>query len=191
MIDELAVVEGQSLRAVMPSMLRALRTMAEAEAAAQNKNLKALFWKFGREHPLYDAIPELLPKSRPSYGWYIRVPDVPGFLRHIAPALEARLARSPLAGHSGELKINEYRGGFRIVLEKGKIVTVEPWKSMDSENRDAQAAFPPLMFLQLLFGYRALSELREFYADCWAQDEAHVLLDTLFPRQSSHVIPLS
>jgi len=190
MIDELVVVEGQSLRAVMPSVLRALRPLAQAQAAARKVNLKSLYWRLGREHPVFEAIPELLPKSRPPYGWYIRVADVPGFLRHIAPALEARLARSPLAGHTGELKITEYRRGFRIAFENGKLTAVEPWQSMDSEGGNANAAFPPLVFLQLLFGRRSLSDLRAAFPDCWAQDEATALLNVLFPSQSSYVMPV-
>jgi hypothetical protein len=33
-------------------------------------------------------------------------------------------------------------------------------------------------------------ELRTLYPDCWAQDEATVLLDALFPKQYSRVIPV-
>jgi hypothetical protein len=190
MINELAVAEGQSMRAVVPSVLRALKKLAEAEAKARNKTLNMLFFRVGNEHPVFDVAPDFFQKTRRPYGWYIRVADVPAFLRHIVPALEARLARSPLAGHTGELKINEYRSGLRLVLEQGKITTIEPWKSSDSESRDSQAAFPPLVFLQLVFGYRSLAELCAFYADCWAQDEAFALLNTLFPRQSSNVIGL-
>jgi hypothetical protein len=190
MIDELVVVEGQSLRAVMPSVLRALRPLAQAQAAARKVSLKSLYWRVGREHPVFEAIPELLPKSRQPYGWYIRVADVPAFLRHIAPALEVRLARSPLTGHTGELKISEYRGGFHMVFENSKFATVEPWQSMDSEGGDANAAFPPLVFLQLLFGRRSLADLRAAFPDCWSQDEATVLLNVLFPSQSSCVMPV-
>jgi hypothetical protein len=186
----LVVVEGQSLRAVMPSVLRALRPLAQAQAAERKVSLKSLYWRLGREHPVFEAIPELLPKSRQPYGWYIRVADVSDFLRHIAPALEARLARSPLAGHTGELKISEYRGGFRMVFENGQLATVEPWQSMDSEGGNANAAFPPFVFLQLLFGRRSLSDLRAAFPDCWAQDEATALLNVLFPSQSSRVMPV-
>jgi len=187
-VTELAVTEGQSLRAVMPSVMRALKAMAEAEAAAQDKSVNALYYKLGCEHPVFDAAPDLFQKTRPPYGWYIRVADVPAFLRHIAPALEARLARSPLAGHTGEVKVSEYQSGFRLVLERGKIVAVEPWPHADSE--EAHAAFPPLVFLQLLFGYRSLAELRAFYADCRAQDEADALLNALFPRAPSYLMAM-
>jgi hypothetical protein len=96
------------------------------------------------------------------------------------------LARSPLSGHTGEIKINEYTSGFRLDWEQGKIVTIEPWTPTD--NQDGHAAFPPLVFLRLLFGHRSLAELRAFYPDCWAEDEADALLNALFPRAHSQVI---
>ncbi len=188
-IHEFAVVEGRSIREIMPCALRQLRVLGETQAAAQNKTITQLFFSLGREHPMYDATPELFAKPRPPYGWYIRVSDVPSFLRHIAPALEARLQQSPVAGHTGELLINEYTGGFRLVFEKGKISTVEPWQAPESPDK-WHCAFPPLVFLKLLFGYRTLEELRAAYADCWARDEAAVLLDALFPQQPSHVVPI-
>ncbi len=187
MIDEFAVVEGQPLRAIVLSALRALKPMADAETAAQKKTCRWLFWRFGREHPVYDAIPELLSSPRPPYGWYIRVADVPGFLRHIAPALQARLAQSAMAGHTGEIKIHEYTGGFHMVFDKGKLATVEPWKTEETES---DAAFPPLVFLQLLFGRCSLAELRAAFPDCWAKPEATVLLEALFPKAYSCVIPV-
>ncbi|MBN1886861.1 MAG: GNAT family N-acetyltransferase [Thermoflexales bacterium] len=188
-VNESAVVEGQSSRAVAPSLLRALRPIAQFEEAAQHKPIGHVRFCLGREHPLYRAIPERLKMLLP-YGWYMRVVDVLAFLRHVAPALEARLATSPLAGHSGEIKINEYTGGFRLVLEGGKLAAVEPWQRADPGKSDEDAAFPPMIFLQLLFGFRALASLRAAYPDCWAKDEADVLLDILFPLQPSHVAPV-
>ena len=188
MIDELAVVESQSLRAVMPSILRALKPIAEAEAAKQNKTWQALYWKVGREHPVFDATPELVQKSRLPYGWCIRVANVPAFLRRIAPALEARLARSTMAGHTGEVKVNEYRGGFKLMWDKGELVNAEAWQP--ANGNEGQAGFPPLAFLQLLFGRASIMELRTFYPDCWASDEATVLFDALFPKAYSCVIPV-
>jgi len=188
-ITEIAVVAGQSLRAVMPGVLRALKAMAETYTAARQKEAHSLYFHLGGEHPVFEAIPELLPQVRRPYGWYVRVADVPGFLRCIAPALEARLAQSVMAGHSGELKVHEYKTGFRLVFEQGKIAAVEPWQRRDSVAEDA--TFPPLVFLQLLFGFRSLSDLRHAYPDCGANDEADVLLNILFPRQMSFVFGLS
>ncbi len=189
LISELAVVDGQSLRAVMPSVLRTLKKMGEAQAKEQNKNIKQLYFALGREHPLYSATPDWFARTRPPYGWYFRVPDVPALLQRIAPVLNARLAASALAGHNGELYINAFTDGWRIAFENGEIAVIEPWDPREDE-RKAIGAFPPLVFLQLVFGYRSLSDLRATFPDCWAADEAAVLLDILFPRRYSNVIPV-
>ncbi len=184
-VGEMEVAEGQSLRAVMPPVLRWMKAHGEAEGARQNKPVNAIYFALGRAHPVYDAIPELLPKMRPPYAWYIRVADVPRFIRHIAPALDARLARSTMAGYTGELKISEYRRGFKIVFENGKIANAEMWQPTVDERGDC--GFPPLVFLQLLFGRKSLAELREMFPDVWANTEPTVLLDALFPKQASCV----
>jgi hypothetical protein len=57
----------------------------------------------------------------------------------------------------------------------------------DSRN-SATAAFPPLVFLQLLFGYRSLAELRYAFPDCEASHEGTLLLNALFPKQPSLVV---
>ncbi len=83
----------------------------------------------GRSHPLYALFgPRLDPTLRRRYAWYVRVPDLPGFVRHIAPALERRLAVSPAAGYSGALHLDLYRGGLRLALELGRLVAVEQWR---------------------------------------------------------------
>ncbi|MBI4787159.1 MAG: GNAT family N-acetyltransferase [Chloroflexi bacterium] len=187
-INELAVAEGESYRALMPSVLRGLEALAERQAAEQNKAVNTLYLQLGPEHPVYTAIPDKLTGTRPRYGWYIRVADVPALIRHIAPALENRLAKSPLAGHTGELKINEYTGGLNLVFEKGKLVTAEPWHAGGAEWH--RAAFPPRVFLQLLFGFNSLAEIRAASPDAIASGDDQVLLEALFPRQSSSVVPV-
>jgi hypothetical protein len=61
----------------------------------------------------------------------------------------------------------------------------------ESELPAASAGFPPGVFLQLLFGRRTLAELRHILPDVWATPEAEVLLDILFPRRPSHVVPVA
>ncbi|MBI5031120.1 MAG: GNAT family N-acetyltransferase [Chloroflexi bacterium] len=188
-IFELSVLEGQSLRAVMPTILRWMKILGEAEAAKQNKTIKGITLAFGREHPAYNAIPDMLPRTRIPYGWYIRVPDVPKFIRHLAPVLQNRLAHSVVAGYSGELKISEYRRGFKLSFDNGALTNVEMWQPMPGE--EGECGFPPLVFLQLLFCRKSMMELREMYADVWAKDEAQVLLDALFPKMYSCVYQVS
>ncbi len=183
---ELVFAEGQSLRAAMPAVLRALKGLALEEGQKQNKELKGIYLNLGRVHPAYDAMPELHTRTRSPYGWYIRVPDVPGFIKHIAPALEKNLAQSVCAGHTGEIKINEYRGGLRLIVEQGK-VRAETWQPVEHE---ADAGFPPLVFLQLLFGRHSMADLREILPDVWAKEEAWFLLDAMFPKRNSGFLPV-
>lgn len=185
-VSEFNVIEGQSLRAVLPAVLRRLRPVAEAAARAQGHELRGLFFQFGEQHPLFDAAPDLLPQARPPYAWYVRVPDLPKFLNRVAPVLEARLSRSGLAGHTGEMKVSEYVRGFKLIFEGGRIRS-EAWTPDDTDN----AAFPPFTFNQLLFGRRSLSDLRYVYPDVGCEPEFAPVLETLFPRRPSHVLPMA
>ena len=185
------IAPGVSWAAVTPSVIRYLQTVGEANAAREKKEPFGAFgfW-LGSDHPAYHAVWDRLPRERKPYAWYVRVPDLPGFLGHIAPALEKRLAGSVVAGYTGELKISFYRAGLRLALEQGRLTTIEAWKPSPEER--GAAGFPDLTFLQLLFGYRSLDELRHAFADCWAStDDARALLEALFPRQGSHVWPIA
>jgi hypothetical protein len=119
-------------------------------------------------------------------AWYIRVPDLPAFLRRIAPALEKRLACSSLAGCTRRLRISFYRGGMALSLVDGRLEQIEAW----SPNQEGwgDAAFPELTFLQLLFGYRSVEDLEYAFADCWVNDRRTAcLLNALFPKRSSDI----
>jgi hypothetical protein len=180
------VKPGVSWLAVTPSVVRYLWAAAEAQAEREGKPNQRFIFALGAEHPVYQNWQDRLPVVRPPYAWYVRVADLPGFLRHIAPALEARLARSLAAGHSAELKLSFYRSGMRLVLEQGRLATIEPWQPQPGD--DGSAGFPNLTFLQMLFGYRSLDELRQAYADCWTNgDETRALLMALFPKAGSNV----
>jgi GNAT superfamily N-acetyltransferase len=182
------VDEGVSWSAVTPTVLRYLWTVGEEYAARDEEELDGVAFS-GTEHPVYRVMSDHLPGARKPYAWYVRVPDLPGFLRHVAPVLERRLAESALAGHTGELKISFYRDGMRLVLEEGRLKAVDPWKPTGDD--EGVAGFPGLTFLQLLLGYRTLEELDYAFADCWTRTgEARVLLDTLFPKQASLVWPV-
>ena len=114
-----------------------------------------------------------------------------GFVRHIRPALEMRLAESELVvGYTGTLSLNFYRSGLKLTMESGRMTGVENFTPDSSQDGDA--GFPDLTFTQLLFGYRSFAELQLSFADCWEKnEEAHLLLDVLFPKQPSFVLPLA
>ena len=149
--------------------------------------MSELVFYLGKSHSAYAVWGDkLAPPYEPPYAWYVRVADVPRFVRHVAPVLEQRLADSPLIRHSGELKIDFYRDGLRLQFAQGKLAGAESWRR-PAYGDEAQAGFPPLVFLQLLFGHRGLSELQNNYPDVWVNDEASLLVNTLFPKQVSWV----
>lgn len=184
------LAEGVSYLAVTPSVIRYLWKTGQEYAGERKSTLNAFAFGLGVDHPAYQAAPGGLVLERKPYAYFVRVPDLPAFLQRIAPALERRLQGSACDGHSGELKVSFYRDGVRMVFESGKLATVEDWKPKIKVD-EGMAAFPDLTFLQLVFGYRTLAEVQHAYADCWVNDEARVLLETLFPKKYSHVEAIS
>jgi hypothetical protein len=145
----------------------------------------------GEEHPAYDVLHDRLPRVRAPYAWYLRVPDLPGFLRLLTTLLEDRLASSPYTGHTGELKVTFYKDGLKFTFEAGRIKQIEPWQPTPVGHA-GDAALPGLTFLQMVFGYRSFAELDNIYPDVWADnDDAYGILNVLFPRQPSNVWPVS
>jgi len=182
---------GVSWLAVTPSVVRYLAATGEKYAARSKKESGSFGFWLGSEHPAYEVMPWRLPRKRDPYAFYIRVADVPGFLRHIAPVLERRLAESIAVGHTGALKLSFYRDGVRMAFRKGRLVEVGAWTPGQPGEAES-ASFPGLSFLHLLFGHRSLEELESSYADCYGNgDEAKVLLKVLFPKKASSVWTLS
>jgi hypothetical protein len=190
---------GVSWREAWHSALRYLVDTGQAMAAARpGTRCTALsFWLLGAEHPLYRVA--RLQEREDGYAWYARVPDLPAFLRAVAPALERRLAASPCAGHTGTVTLGFYTDGVRLTLERGAVTGVDPWRlelalpgiefgRPSSDARRPLAMFPGLTFLQLLCGFRSLRELEAAFPDCVVRtNEARALLDALFPKAPSEV----
>lgn len=185
------VREGFSWAEVTPSVVRYLQKLGESYAERDKGEFGAFAFWMGTDHPVYHVIDDRLPRTRQPYAWYVRVPDLPGFLEHVRPVLEQKLAASPMEGYTGELKISFYRNGLRMKFENGRLAEVVAWKP-EPFGHSGDAGFPGLTFLQLLMGYRSLAELKFAFADCWTNnDEAAALLEALFPKQLSDVWPVS
>ncbi len=184
---------GIPWNAVTPSVARYLYATGKAYAQAEGKQDKfdSFSFELGVEHPAYQVMHDALPRVRTPYAWYLRVADLPDFLRRITPVLEQRLAQSAYAGYQGELKLTFYRGGVHMVFEAGKLAEVNAYEPTP-HSHSGDAAFPQLSFLQLLFGYRSLEELDHAFADCyWQHDTAYGLLMALFPKRVSNIWPVS
>jgi GNAT superfamily N-acetyltransferase len=186
----LNLAAGVSWQAVVPSLLRALHTYGMQIPAVQPDAppLREISFWLGSAHPVYEVLGEALaPFYEPPYAWYVRVPDLQAFLRHITPALERRLALSAAAAYTGGLTLDFFRGGLHLVFDKGHITQIEPWRAPAYKNT-ADASCPMLVFLQLLFGYRSLNELRYAFPDVRVEkSQAEVLLNALFPKKFSWV----
>lgn len=181
--------KGVNVQVALPSLLRALHayglTMETDRPDAPP--LSELGFYLGTTHPVQEMLDGLTTRVKePPYAWYVRVKDLPAFLMHIAPALEKRLAVSPVAGYSGEIKLKFYRGGLRLVFERGHLHSAEDWQA-PVYNPAASGGFPPLVFLQLLFGHRDLDELRYAFPDVWIETEIRPVLKALFPTRPSFV----
>ncbi|HUE98676.1 MAG TPA: GNAT family N-acetyltransferase [Anaerolineales bacterium] len=181
---------GVSWLDVTPGVVRYLWDKGQEYARRDGKACTSFCLLLGAQHPAYEALGKNLPSIFEPYSWYLRVPDLPGFLNHITPALEKRLAESIAVGHSREIKISFYREGLRVVIEKGRLTTIESWKPTPEDG--GMIAFPDLTFLQILFGYRSYGELEYTFADCWCDGEdVRALINILFPKKLSDVLPLS
>jgi len=181
---------GASWLTVGPVILHHLAAVGEAMAQSASERFLGCEYYLGTAHPLFQVFADELPAIFPPVAWYVRVPDLAALVSAIVPVLEARLADSPLSGHSGELRLGFYRDGLLLRFEAGRITAVQPWHSLDYKEASS-ALFPDQTFLSLLLGYRSVDELRKAHADCWTWHKSDVLLDILFPRHSSNVLPLS
>lgn len=190
-VNMMEVVPGVNVQAMMPSVLRNLRAYGEQMPVkkANTEPFSEIVFALGRTHPVYDALGPLAPIHEPPYAWYVRVADLPAFIKHIAPALQKRLASSAIADYTGEIKIDFYRGGLRLAFKNGLLIIAEPWRA-PIYSSEPSAGFPPLVFLQLLFGHRSLDELRAAFPDAWANNDTTLVLKTLFPARASYVLPL-
>ena len=190
---ELGLEENISLYRLLPTVLRALKQQGDAlveKNEAQNESFKFIQLALSPHHPAYEALDAKLQPPKPPYAFYVRLADVPAFIRHIAPVLERRLADSVMRGFSGSLNLSFFRSGLQLTFEEGRLTQATDWSVPDDHKDWEGAHFPPLVFLKLLFGYRSLDELRYAYPDCAADEEATLLLNILFPKQDSWVLPL-
>ncbi len=182
---------GVSWLEITPAVMRYAWKIGKEISQRTGKPCTGFVFYLGESHPVYDLFRERLPERPRSYAWYVRVPDLPRFLMHIAPALEKRLAESPAVGYSGEKCLSFYRTGLHLAFERGKLTGVHPWKPQ-ARDLEGDIAFPGLTFLQLLFGYRSVEELHSAFPDCvWGTNETRALFECLFPKRSSQVVCLS
>jgi GNAT superfamily N-acetyltransferase len=187
-VEFAGILPGVSWREVTPAILRQTWQKAqEMEASDDKTTCEQLIFSLGKSHPIFEIFPHAFPRRRNPYAWYVRIPDLPGFLTHIRPALEARLAASALAGFTGRVRLDFFRSGIELVIERGRITGNEAWQPIPGVE-EGHAMIPGLHFTEMICGQKTFSELMAFYADCFVRQEELVsLLDALFPKKLSNV----
>ncbi|KAF9436561.1 hypothetical protein BGZ76_003609 [Entomortierella beljakovae] len=181
-------------------------TGAETAAIAPNPKPVSMTLNLPEVHPLCVLLGDKAKRGG-SLGFriYARIYSYPRFIKAIAPELEARLAKSPLAGLTGRLRINYFRKvegssgkGTEVFIEKGRIVDAKEW-AKPSQEEDLEerlrwkkegnaptlycADFAPLTFTNLITGKDSLQDLIWAYGENGVQNDAtRLLLNTLFPK---------
>ena len=184
----LEIRTGLNWRDYMPLVLEQAWTRGQELAVKLGSPCTRLCMGLGSQHPAYLAAAEFLPEWRKPYNWYLRVQDLPKLILQLRPALEKRIAQSPFCGYSGKLKIGFYKSDLHLEFQSGILVKAET--ALASVWHDADVCFPDLTFLQLLFGYRSSRELSDFFADCRISEKFLPLLDAIFPKQASLILPV-
>jgi hypothetical protein len=125
---------------------------------------------------------------RHSYKWYLRIPDLVAFLRHIQPVLERRLEGSGANRYTGEFKIGFYDlNGIALKFERGCITEITSIKGKDGYD----ISFPWDLFLNVVFGDHSHEEINALLPEVWTGGKGAVLLSALFPKKKSWLAGLA
>jgi predicted N-acetyltransferase YhbS len=138
-----------------------------------------------------DTLIQSMPGGRllpDTYAWYMRIPDIAAFIRHVAPVLERRLCDSGANCYTGSLTVAfSDLTGVEMKFEQGKIIDVVE-RPFDLYEGDARFAFHT--FLNVVFGHRTQEELFHILPETFANGKARVLFNAMFPKQRSWLYPL-
>ena len=182
-VRQCALARGVSYLNVMPDLLTQLpgyvHSLSNSGAGEAHMQPGEIVFMLGRGNPAYAMLPNLATSSLQGYAWYLRVPDLAIFLRHVRSALEKHLLGTPAESYTGALTLNFFGSGLRLDFDRGKITEIGSLTNQDIESGDA--SFPDLTFLQLLGGRSTYAQLKESYPDCSATPAAQALLAALFP----------
>ncbi len=173
--DELTVDEASAL-----PYEAGVAVLAFLKELASRRNEPGIRLNLPSDHNLVRLALAFGGYDRGAYSWQLMIPSIPALLRGLAPALEARLAASPLfAGLTREVRISFYRQAFAMRFRGGKLVEVSDEALDDDSPSDVR--MPIAAFTPLVAGCRSIEQLRELYPDLGARGVSRVLLDTLFP----------
>jgi predicted acetyltransferase len=122
-------------------------------------------------------------KSARPYAWQLRIMDYVKLFSKMKPLFEQRLAQSTYRDLTETVNFNFYRFTIQMTLEDGVITNV---RYLDTgEERAIRSS--PLVFTQLLFGFRSREELETIYPDFTIRPSHKYLVDVLLPKMPSYI----
>ena len=183
-ISYLGLAYGQDWQAVGAGLLQATWQLAEQLKTLNQDPINALKFGIGPDHPFFTTEGHRFQNSLLPYSWYLRVPDLPGFLSRLAPVFQARLTQSPFAKLTRNLSLDFYTNGLELNFQNGQLNSCTPWHTKFGERGDVR--MPDHSFLHLVSGTKSFDEVRDFYADCYPRNnQVANLLKVLFPKKTS------
>ena len=179
--EEFTVNESSRL-----SHLATLAVLAYCQKLAQERGKRYIRLYLPGQHELLRMARCWGAHELSGSAWQIHLPNIPQFLRKLAPIFERRIAASPFAGLTQTIVINLYREVFELCFAAGKLVEVKAVGFRDGGD----LSMPPPLLAPLLLGYRNREELARSYPDvgCWGQ--AQTIIDVLFPKVKSFIYPV-
>lgn len=121
------------------------------------------------------------------YAWYIKIPSISRFIRIIAPLLAARLKNTEFHSFSGELKITDYKNGYTLVFEEGKLRGLTDNEDRNPRKYDLRMSRGALT--RLLMGYQTFDDLALHEPDTICLPAMRPLVRALFPLLAANVDP--
>lgn len=189
-IFNLELMPGVSWLEILPPVLGCLVEPAPA--------LESLSLVLGAAHPSYAFLADIPQRAMPATMGYIRLVDLAGFIRQIAPLLEERIAQSNICGYTRVVRIELYyrKEGLVLTFDKGKLVNVcsQQIEGYQLECERAEIEMPEADFTSLLLGQASVDELVSHYREVntWNGEEGlaaefRILLNVLFPKMGSNI----
>lgn len=151
---------------------------------AKEGDLSTLAAHTSYDDPITDCLVSLGGAKRvPPYAWQIRIMDYEGIFRKMKPLFQERLDNSSYRNLTETVTFNLHWYTVKMSITNGEIVSIDRSTTMER----SKIWLNPLVFPQLLLGYRDRHELQMFYPDFIVRDSHKQLVDVLFPKLPSYI----
>jgi len=119
------------------------------------------------------------------YAWYVRIADLPAFMRRVASVMETRLHGSGAHNWTGTLTVGLFaRERLALQFERGSLSDAR----MEPETGENDCDFPYQMFVNVVLGHHNVSEIRAILPDTSFNGRSEALLGILFPKGRSWIV---